>query len=203
MIINQIRTSLFRKVAIYYGTCFALIFAVAWFQPQLFRFLPFGGMEALQGASPLANDIDALPQLLETNPPASFFRDQINLIAALAGALVVMIPSRWVYMTEGLQKSRNSEVASSLLLLPLVVTTIIYVVKYSLPLAFALTGIFAGVRYRTNLKSQSDATFTFFSIAVGLSAGTRTLGIGLVLATFFALTKIAATPAFDESVNQQ
>ena len=198
MIINQVRTRLFWKVAIYYGTFFALIIVVAVYQPQLFRFLPFGGMEALQGAIPLANDIDVLPELLDTRPPESFFRDQVNLITALAGVLVIMIPARWVYMTEGLKKSRNSEIAGNLLVLPLVVTTIIYVVKYSLPLAFALTGIFAGVRYRTNLKSQSDASFTFFSIAVGLSAGTRTLGIGLVLAAFFALTIIATPPALDE-----
>ena len=110
-----------------------------------------------------------------------------------------MVPMRWVYMTEGLKKSWSREVAASLLLLPLVVTTIVSIVKYSLPLAFALTGIFAGVRYRTTLKTQSDAFFTFACIAVGLSAGTRTLGIALVLATFFSITALAATPRLDDA----
>jgi len=89
-------------------------------------------------------------------------------------------------------------VAASLLLLPLVVTAIVYVVKYSLPLAFALTGIFAGVRYRTTLKSQADAFFTFACIGVGLAAGTRSLGIALVLAVFFAFTMLAAPPGLND-----
>jgi hypothetical protein len=102
-------------------------------------------------------------------------------------------------MTESLKTSWSREVAASLLLLPLVVTAIVYVVKYSLPLAFALTGIFAGVRYRTTLKSQSDAFFTFGGNAVGLSAGTRSLGIALVLAEFFAFTMLAAPPGRNNS----
>ena len=103
-----------------------------------------------------------------------------------------MMPVRWLYMTDGLKKSWNTDVATSLLVLPLIVTAIVYIVKFSLPLAFALAGIFAGVRYRTSLKSQSDAFFTFACIAVGLSAGTRSLGIGLVMAIFFTMTIIAA-----------
>ncbi len=84
--------------------------------------------------------------------------------------------------------------ASSLLVLPLVVTAIVYVVRFSLPLAFALAGIFAGVRYRTTLKNQADAFFTFASIGVGLAAGTRSLGIAMVLALFFGATVLLAPP---------
>jgi hypothetical protein len=124
----------------------------------------------------------------------SLFDDAMNLISALAGALIVMVPLRWVYMMESLKKTLSQEVATSLLVLPLVVTAIVSIVKFSLPLAFALTGIFAGVRYRTRLKTQSDAYFTFACIAVGLSAGTRTLGIALVLSTFFSFTMLAVTP---------
>jgi len=163
------------------------------------KYLPFGGLDALQNETSLANDLDLIPQLLATTRPLSLFDDAMNLISALTGALVVMVPVRWVYMAEGLKKSWSRDVASSLLLLPLVVTAIVSIVKYSLPLAFALTGIFAGVRYRTTLKSQSDAFFTFACIAVGLSAGTRTIGIALVLAAFFSFTVLAATPTLDDA----
>ena len=197
--INPVRIVLFWKVAIYYGVCLALVLTAALTHPEWMKYLPFGGLDALQNDMTLSDDGNLVDQLLATNRPLSVFDDAMNLISAMTGALIVMVPLRWVYMTESLKKSWSREVAASLLLLPLVVTAIVYVVKFSLPLAFALTGIFAGVRYRTTLKSQSDAFFTFACIGVGLAAGTRSLGIALVLAVFFAFTMLAAPPGRDDS----
>ena len=193
------RIRLFWKVGIYYGVSFAVIITVGLTHPEWLNYLPFGGLDALQNDTVFIDDRELVDQLLATNPPLSLFDDAMNLISALAGALVVMVPVRWVYMAQGLKKSRSREVATGLLMLPLVVATIVTVVKYSLPLAFALTGIFAGVRYRTDLRTQSDAYFTFACIAVGLAAGTRTLGIALVMATFFSFTKLAVTPGLGDT----
>ncbi len=193
------RVRLFWKVGIYYGVCFALVISAGLTHPEWLKYLPFGGLDALQSDGTTIDDSIVLDQLLATNRPISLFDDAMNLVSALAGTLIVMIPLRWIYMEESLKKSKSKEVATSLLALPLVVTAIVTIVKYSLPLAFALTGIFAGVRYRTTLKSQSDAYFTFASIAVGLAAGTRSLGIALVLATFFAFTMIIVPPRWSES----
>ena len=193
------RIRLFWKVGIYYGVSFALIVAVGLTHPEWLNYLPFGGLDALQNDAILFDDRELADQLLATNRPLSFFDDAVNLISALTGALVVMVPVRWVYMAQGLKKSWSREVAASLLMLPLVVTAIVSIVKYSLPLAFALAGIFAGVRYRTTLKTQSDAFFTFACIAVGLSAGTRTLGIALVMATFFSFTMLAVMPRLGDA----
>ena len=200
--INPVRIVLFWKVAIYYGVCLALVLTAALTHPEWMKYLPFGGLDALQNDMTLSDDGNLVDQLLATNRPLSVFDDAMNLISAMTGALIVMVPLRWVYMTESLKKSWSREVAASLLLLPLVVTAIVYVVKFSLPLAFALTGIFAGVRYRTTLKSQSDAFFTFACIGVGLAAGTRSLGIALVLAVFFAFTMLAAPPGRDDSLTE-
>ena len=199
---DNVRIRLFWKVAIYYGVCFALVLTAGLTHPEWMNYLPFGGLDALQNDLTLSDDGNLVDQLLATNRPLSLFDDAMNLISALTGALVVMVPLRWVYMAESLKKSWSREVAASLLLLPLVVTAIVYIVKFSLPLAFALAGIFAGVRYRTTLKSQSDAFFTFACIAVGLSAGTRSLGIALVLAEFFAFTMLAAPPGRNDSPNE-
>jgi hypothetical protein len=196
--IDTVRIHLFWKITIYYGVCFALVIAVGLTHPEWMNFLPFGGIDALQDDLRFSTDSNSVDQLLKSNRPLSLFDDAMNLMSAMAGTLIVMIPLRWVYMTESLKKSWNTEVAASLLLLPLVVTAIVYIVKFSLPLAFALAGIFAGVRYRSTLKSQSDAFFIFASIAVGLSAGTRSLGIALVLAVFFACTMLAAPPRHNE-----
>ena len=195
---DHIPLRLLCKVSVYYGICFALVLFVGLTHPEWMSYLPFGGLDALQNETALADDGNVIDQLFATNRPVSLFDDATNLFSALTGALIVMVPLRWVYKEEILKKTWSGEVAASLLLLPLVVTAIVYVVKFSLPLAFALTGIFAGVRYRTTLKSQSDALFTFACIGVGLSAGTRSLGIGLLLATFFALTMIVAPPGRDD-----
>jgi hypothetical protein len=193
---DNIRMRLFWKVAIYYGVCFTLVFGVGLTYPEWMQYLPFGGLDTLRDYVSRPDDGNLVNQFLSSNRPLSLFDDAMNLISAMTGALIVMIPLRWVYMAEGLKKSWSKEVATSLLLL--VVTATVYVVKYSLPLAFALTGIFAGVRYRTTLKSQSDAFFTFACIAVGLAAGTRSLGVALVLAVFFTLTMLAAPPGCDD-----
>jgi len=191
---DSLRKRLFWKIGIYYGVCFAVVKSAGITYPEWMKFLPFGGLGD-GPAGPALSGGDSLDgQMFETLRPVRLLDDAMNLFTAMAGTLVVMIPLRWVYMTGGLQKSWSKEVATSLLVLPLVVAAIIYVVKYSLPLAFALTGIFAGVRYRTSLKYQSDAYFTSACIAVGLAAGTRSLGIGLLLATFFAFTILAVSP---------
>ena len=110
------------------------------------------------------------------------------------GILVASVAALWVAGEKRMHVIHFNAFILSLL----VVTAIVYIVKFSLPLAFALAGIFAGVRYRSTLKSQIDAFFTFACIAVGLSAGTRALGIGVILAFFFALTILIAPPGRDD-----
>jgi len=66
---------------------------------------------------------------------------------------------------------------------------------YYAAVCLALAGMFAGVCYRTTLKNLADAFFTFVAIAVGLAAGTRSLGIGLTLAIFFSYAVLLHPPA--------
>ncbi len=200
---ESVRAGLFWKVGVYYGACFALLFAVASTYPEWMRFLPFGGLDVLQQGPAFTSDNPLDSQMFATHRPERLFDDAVNLFSALACTLIVMIPLRWVYEARSLKKSPKEEVATGLMVLPLVVAAIVYVVKYSLPLAFALTGIFAGVRYRTSLKSQSDAYFTFACIAVGLAAGIRSLGIGLLLATFFAFTVLAISGGSEDTQDEE
>lgn len=191
---DQARLRLIWKIGVYYGMCIVLII-LAWLNwPELFGYLPFNGLDGLRSDTTVLDVETVKEQFVALNRPLSFFDDSMNLVSAMLGTLIVMLPFRWLYLTTNLGKSRNADVALSLLVLPLVVTAIVYIVKFSLPLAFALAGIFAGVRYRTTLKSQSDAFYTFACIAVGLAAGVRALGIALVMAIFFTFTILAAMP---------
>jgi hypothetical protein len=191
------RTGLFWKVAIYYGVGFSLVIATGLTHPEWMNYLPFGGLDTVQDVLSGSDTSDLLDQVLSMERPVPLFYDAMNLISALTGAIIVVIPMRWVYMDKSVTRSVSNEVATSLLVLPLVVAAIVYIVKFSLPLAFALTGIFAGVRYSAKLRAQADAYFTFASVAIGLSAGTRSLGIAMAMATFFTLAMLVAAPRLD------
>jgi len=163
-------------------------------QPDWLKYLPVGGLEGLSNSTDFTVEDVFLRQASALNQPQAFFENAINLFSAMTGTLIVMIPLRWVYMSAGLRKSFDPEVASGLLGLPLVITAIVFFIKYSLPLAFALVGILAGIRVRTEMKTKSDSYFTFASVGVGLAIGAGHLAVALMLAAFFALTILFVTP---------
>jgi len=192
---NKLRNPLLWKVALYYGVLIAsLMLLVGLTQPEWLKYLPLGGLEGLSTSTTLTGEGGIARQVISSTEPQVFFDNAINLFSAMAGSLIVMIPLRWVYMTDGLKESYDPDVATGLLVLPLVVTAVAFFIKYSLPLAFALAGIFAGIRYRAELKNKTDAHFIFASIGVGLAVGAGSLGIALVLAAFFALTMLIVSP---------
>ena len=192
---DKIRRSLFWKVALYYGVLIALLLVlVGIVQPEWLKYLPVGGLEGLPDSTALTGEEFTLEQVMTSSQPQTFFENALNLFSAMIGSLIVAIPLRWVYLAKGLGKPSDPEIASGLLALPLVVTAIVFCIKYSLPLAFALVGILAGLRVKTELNSKSDSYFTFASIGVGLGIGAGYLAIGLVLAAFFSLTMLIVTP---------
>ncbi len=192
--IDEARKTLARKLALYYGALVIILILLVYLQPEWLKYLPVGGLESLQREAALPAEGGVLEGLLATHKPLDIFNDAVNLITALASVLLIMIPVRWIYLAEGPKKPSNLDFSTGLLVLPMVVTAIVFIVKFSLPLAFALTGIFAGVRYRTTLKNPADAYFTFASISVGLAAGIHAIGVGLVLAIFFSFTILLSSP---------
>ena len=167
--------------------------------PQVMPYLPFGGLEALNRGSDVANETDLIVLVSSVRVPQNLLTDGLGVTLSMLGALLLMIPVRWVYLAVGdlevaEEMPPEHKISASLMLLPLVVTAIIVIVKFSLALAFALTGIFAGVRYRTSLKNLTDALFIFACMAVGLAAGTQALGIALALSIFFVFTALALEP---------
>lgn len=196
------------KLVVYYATMVAFVALLINLFPQIIPLLPFGGLDELQKGNDLVTETDLVNLVTYVQIPLDLLADGMSITLSMLGALLVMIPVRWVYLAVGdLETAENQpaehKVSASLLLLPLVVTAIIVIVKFSLALAFALTGIFAGVRYRTSLKNLTDALFIFACMAVGLAAGTQALGIALALSIFFVFTAIALEPLFTETPSKQ
>jgi len=187
------------KLVAYYATMVVLVVMLISVFPQIIPLLPFGGLEELNQGNDLITETDLVSLVTSVQIPLDMLADGLSITLSMLGALLLMIPVRWVYLAVGdLEVAEDlptvHKVSASLLLLPLVVTAIIVIVKFSLALAFALTGIFAGVRYRTSLKNLTDALFIFVCMAVGLAAGTQALGIALALSIFFVFTAVALEP---------
>jgi len=202
------RNKLGLKLVVYYVTMVVLVALLLNLFPEIMPFMPFGGLDDLQRGNKLAIEPDIINLITRVRIPLDMMADGIKITLSMLGALLLMIPVRWVYIAAGDLETAEElpaghKVGASLLLLPLIVTAIIVIVKFSLALAFALTGIFAGVRYRTSLKSLTDALFIFACMAVGLAAGTQTLGIALALSIFFVFTALALEPMMFEKPSKQ
>jgi hypothetical protein len=202
------RNKLGLKLVVYYVTLLAFMALLIRLFPQIMPLLPFGGLKELQQGNDLVTETDLVDLITHAQIPLDLLADGISVTLSMLGALLLMIPMRWLYLAVGDLEVAEDEpaghkVSASLLLLPLVVTAIIVIVKFSLALAFALTGIFAGVRYRTSLKNLTDALFIFACMAIGLAAGTQSLGIALALSVIFVFTALALEPLVTENSSNQ
>jgi len=198
------RNKLGLKLVVYYATMVAFVVLLIRLFPQIIPLLPFGGLDELRQRIDTVTETDLVNLFTQVEIPLDLLADGISITLSMLGALLLMIPVRWVYIAVGDLETAEDQpaghkVSASLLLLPLVVTAIIVIVKFSLALAFALTGIFAGVRYRTTLKNLTDALFIFACMAVGLAAGTQALGIALALSVLFVFTALVLEPLVPEN----
>ncbi len=104
---------------------------------------------------------------------------------SMVGALAIMVPVTWIYVTTRGRRGYDESVVHALLILPVTVTGIVMIVQNSLALAFSLAGIVAAVRFRTTLKDTKDAVYVFLAIGVGLASGVQALGLAVVLTLVF------------------
>ncbi len=107
------------------------------------------------------------------------------LFASLA-ACALALPVAWVYIRTRRAQGFSQSVAHALVLLPAVVAAITVLVKESLPLAFALAGIVAAVRFRNTLEDSKDAVFILLATAIGLASGVSP-AVGSVLSLVFVV----------------
>ena len=108
------------------------------------------------------------------------------LFVSIMGALLRMIPVSWVYMGTRRRSGLDQSMIESLLMLPTAVAGVVVIVQDSIPLAFSLAGIFAGIQFRSRLKYYAAAHFIFIAIGVGLAAGIGALHIAAVMSLCFS-----------------
>jgi len=102
--------------------------------------------------------------------PGAFPTAMATAIAMLT-AFLSSLPVAWIYTLTRRKKGFQQSVVQTYLILPVVAAGIVILVKSSLPLAFALAGIVAAVRFRTSLDDSKDAAGIFVVIGIGMAAG--------------------------------
>lgn len=184
------------QLAIYFAVLLAVIVLLTQVRPDVFRYLPFGGTNALS-----AFDITELTESMTDGATERQSTQRISIsdddaakkiahitlfvIGHLTGTIIIMMPITWTYRDMNFQAGFSKTFVRSLIVLPICATTIVLLIQDSLALAFGLAALVAAVRFRVSLEEAMDGIFIFAAICVGLAAGIGYLGVAFVMSIFF------------------
>ncbi|HEY1144618.1 MAG TPA: DUF4956 domain-containing protein [Sphingomicrobium sp.] len=170
-----------RLTAYYLGVTIVVLLALKLF-PNLHGYMPFGGVEELMSNSRK----EGLEGLLAPNTAINNLRESVYwLVITILGGLLTAWPVSWVYIAVRNRKEYDQSLVDTIVILPIIVTSIVIIVQNSLALAFSIAGIAAAVRFRNALKSTGDALFILLSVGIGLSAGIGALELAIVMTVAF------------------
>ncbi len=171
------------QLALYYAIILGGMFLLLQAYPELRGYLPVGGAQDLISAG---EGKSALESSATGDTKVKSLAQSLGwLSVAIIGALLTAIPTSWVYMATRSTEEYDQSLISSIVILPLVVTSIVVVVQNSLALAFALGGIAGAVRFKNSLKSSGDALYILLSVGVGLASGIGAVELAFVMALAF------------------
>lgn len=167
------------RLAVYYLVIATLMLLVHTFAPGFSGMLVeerarHVGMAGLSGENTYTSDGELLR-----------FGTGIVVLASSMIAMLVALPVARVYGWTTPKKRYSQDFAQSLVLLPLALSTVVFLVKGSLALAFSLAGIVAVVRFRNQLATTRESVFLFAVIGIGLSAGVQLLYVSIISSAVF------------------
>ena len=172
---------LFARLTAYYVAVTAVVLLALQFFPNLRGYMPFGGVEAL-----MSKARPEVQGMLAPNADIGNLRESVYwLVITILGALLTALPVSWVYIAVRNHKDYDQSLVDTIIILPIVVTSIVIIVQNSLALAFSIAGIAAAVRFRNSLKSSGDALFILLAVGLGLSAGIGALELAIVMTVAF------------------
>jgi hypothetical protein len=176
-----------RRLLAYYAIVAVVVAILAWFFPgEIARIAAKGLGDVPEGPTVLTDALASSPTASVSFGPGTLLDVALTTALILIGALVLILPVTWVYMSarpSGGQHNQN--VVQTLIILPLVVAGIVFIVQNSLALAFSLAGVVGAVRFRTTLRDSRDLVYIFLSIVIGFAAGVQSLAVGAVISVVF------------------
>ena len=171
------------QITAYYLIIALVVFIALKLWPELRGYLPIGGVEQLI-SQPTKNPLQA-SEAVRAAHVANFGQSVFWLVVAIIAAILVSLPTSWVYMAVRGGEEYDQSLVNTIIVLPMVVTGIVIIVQNSLALAFSLAGIAGAVRFRNSLKSSGDALFILLAVGIGLSAGIGAIELAAVISIAF------------------
>lgn len=114
-----------------------------------------------------------------------------QLLFRLAAALVFGICVAVVFrLSHGKTHDRSTTLATTLILLSLLIAMVSMVIGSSVALAFSLVGALSIVRFRTVVEDTRDTAFVIFAVVVGMAAGAGQILVPLVGLPLVGVTAI-------------
>lgn len=101
-----------------------------------------------------------------------------NCILILGISLLLGFAISLVYHFTKRKVGYNKEFLTTLIMLPIIVSLVVFFVRDNIAGGLSLAGIFALTRFRSEQKNTEDLSYIFMSVAVGLACG-----LGYVLAS--------------------
>ena len=174
---------LLAKLILYYAVLISAVAGAMLMFPVLHDYLPVGRVETLiaQAGGSLDNGHAGLKMAHIESLGASL----VWLTTAILGALATSLPVSWVYMEIRDAEQCDQSLIDTIVILPLVVTSIVVIVQHSLALSFSLAGIAGVSRFRNSLKSSGDLLFVLLAVGIGLSAGIGAMELALATSMAF------------------
>ena len=112
-------------------------------------------------------------------------------VLSMLGALVLALPSAWVYMVTKQQRGYDQSVVQTVIVLPMTIAGTLILVQNSLALAFALGGIVAAIRFRNTLKDTKDVVYIYLALGLGMAAGVFVPVVSAATSLVFNYTMLA------------
>jgi uncharacterized protein DUF4956 len=175
-----------RRLLAYYLILAVVVVILAYLFPDAIRRISAKGLgEVSEGPTVLTDALAGGGVSNSPFGPGSLADISATTILILLGALALMLPVTWVYMSARSIPGHNQNVVQTLIILPLVVAGIVFLVQNSLALAFSLAGVVGAVRFRTTLRDTRDLVYIFLSIVIGFAAGVQSLAVGALISIVF------------------
>lgn len=116
----------------------------------------------------------------------SIFDFAANMAVALGCGLAIALIYRFTYRGA----SYSASFVNSLVLLALITAVVILVIGNNLARAFGLVGAMSIIRFRTAVRDVQDIVFIFFSLTIGMAAGTGLNSVAIIGTLIIGLTII-------------
>ena len=116
----------------------------------------------------------------------------ITTVAAVTVSTIILgLIISLVYMKTNNKRGYSPGFATTLIMLPVIISIIILLVGNNVARAFSLAGAFSIIRFRSVPGEPKDISYVLFTLAIGLACGMGYIGYGIIFTIVLCLLMVA------------